>query len=363
MKRLQRKTIAILLAAGMFGGALAAGCARKNPTQEIVATVNGEDIKVLDLRAWMGDPIGSIAMTYIPVGKKKKALDKLIVGWLLAQDVRSRGMDNTPEFREFFQRSERRVRVNALFRKEIGAKLKTDDKAVKAEIARIQETNKKISAEDAAQRASFRISEGQVRKIQEELIATAKKETGATVNQATMGNIAKGEGVPDNAVIASAGEEKILYGDVKKILEGRSPTGESQGRQDLSKNPEVIAKVVDQELNVLALSAYARKQGIEGSDEYKMTRQEEERNILRTLVGQATVRKEVTITDKEVENAYAERSREMVRQGKKIPLSAVREQVRASLRNDKQRQALDDYIAELKKKARITIDNAVLSKV
>jgi len=363
VKKLQRNTIAILLAAGMFGGALAAGCARKDPRQEVVATVNGEDIKVLDLRAWMGDPTGTIAMTYIPVDKKKNALDKLIVGWLLVQEARSRGMDNTPEFRESFQRSEHRVRVNALFRKEIEAKRNNDDKAVKAEIARIRETNKKISAENAAQRASRRISEEQVRKIREGLIATARKETGAALNQVTMGNIGKGEGVPDNAVIASAGEEKILYADVKKMLEGRSPTGESQGLQDLSKNPEVIAKVVDQELNVLALSAYARKQGIEGSDGYKMARQEEERNILRTLFVQAAFRKDVEITDKEVENAYAERSREMVRQGKKIPLSAAREQVRESLQADKRGKAFNDYIAELKKKARITIDNAVLSKV
>jgi hypothetical protein len=363
VKRFQRKTIAILLAAGIVGSAVAAGCARKDARQEVVATVNGEDIKVLDLKAWMGDSIGAIAMTYIPVEKKKKALDQLIVGWLMAQDARSRGMDNTPEFRESFQRSEHRVRVNALFRKEIWEKLKNDDKAVKAEIARIQETNKKISAEAAAQNASRRISERQVLKIREELIATAKKETGATVNQATMGNIGKGESVPDNAVIASAGEEKILYADVKKILEGRSPTGESQGRQDLSKNPEVIAKVVDQELNVLALSAYARKKGIERSDEYKMARQEEERNILRGMVAQAAVRKEVTITEKEVENGTAERSRNIARQGKKIPVSTVREQVRASLQNEKPRKAFDDYIAELKKKARITIDNAVLSKV
>jgi hypothetical protein len=363
VKRPQRKTIAILLAAGIVGGALAAGCARKDARQEVVATVNGEDIKVLDLRAWMGDSIGTIEMTYIPAEKKKKALDHLIVGWLMAQDARSRGMDNTPEFRESFQRSEHRVRVNGLFRKEIGAKLKNDGEAVKAEIARIQETNKKISAEGAAQIASRRVYERQVLKIREELIATAKKETGAAVNQVTMGNIGKGEDVPDNAVIASVGEEKILYGDVKKMLEGMSPTGESQGRQDLSKNPEGIAKVVDQEVTLLALSAYARKKGIEGSDVYKMARQEEERNILRGLVAQAAVRKEVTITEQEVENGTAERSRENVRQGKKIPLSTVREQVRASLLNDKHRQALDDYIAELKKKARITIDNAVLSKV
>lgn len=363
MKRLQRKTIAILLAAGMFGSALAAGCARKDPRLEVVATVNGEDIKVLDLRAWMGDSIGTTEMTYIPVDKKKKALDQLIVGWLMAQDARSRGMDNTPEFRESFQRSEHQVRVNALFRKEIGAKLKNDDKAVKAEIARIQETNRKISAEGAAKIASRRISGRQALKIREDLIAKAKKETGAAVNQATMGKIGKGEDVPDNAVIASVGEEKILYGDIKKMLEGRSPAGESKGLQDLLKNPEVIAKAVDQELNLLALSAYARKQGIEGSDVYKMARQESERNILRGLVARTAVRKEVTITEKEVENGTAERSREMVRQGKKIPLSTVREQVRASLLNDKHRQALDDYIAELKKKARITIDNTVLSKV
>ena len=365
VKRLERKTIAILLAAGIAAGALATGCAKKDVKQEVVATVNGEDIKVGELREFLGSPAGVFAVANIPVEKKKEALDRLISSRLLAQDARSRGLDNTAQFREIFRQNEQGARISALFRKEIEAKVKLDDddKDVQAEVAKLKEAKNAASGADALALAKKTVAENRIRKLQEELIATAKKETGAAVDQAVIDRIGKGESVPDNAVLASAGDEKVLYGDVKKILQGMSSAGGPQGQQDLSKNPSVVANVVNRELVGKALAAYAKKQGIESSDGYKTARQDLERNILISLVADNVVAKDVKVTDKEIEAAYNEHAGEMVQNGKKIPLSAVKEQIRAFLQNDKRRKALDAYIAELKKKAKITVNDAVLAKV
>ncbi len=113
-----------------------------------------------------------------------------------------------------------------------------------------------------------------------------------------------------------------------------------------------------------ALAAYAKKQGVvDGSDGYKSTRQEMERVVLRSMVAEDVAAKNVEVTDKEIEAAYAEHSATMVRDGKKVPLAMVKEQIRAALRNEKGKKAIEAYIAETRKKAKVTVNDAVLPKV
>ena len=57
-----------------------------------------------------------------------------------------------------------------------------------------------------------------------------------------------------------------------------------------------------------ALSAYAKKQGVDGSEGYKSMRQEMERFVLRSMVADNVAAKNVEVTDKEIEAAYAEHS-------------------------------------------------------
>lgn len=363
MNRLQRKSLMLLLAAGIAGGMFVAGCSSKDVRQEAVATVNGDEIKGTELREVFGVPAGVFAVVVIPVEKKKEALDQLVAVSLLAQEGRSRGIDNTPEYKEILQRNDQLVRIKALVRKEIEAKLKVTDEEIKAEIAKVKEANKGISDGDAAIRAVKSVSGSRVQKIQEDLIATAKKETAAAVDPKAVARIGKEENVPDNVVLASAGDEKILYGDVKKILRGMSPGGAPRGQPDLSKNPVLVGNILERELTMLALAAYAKKQGVDGSEGYKSMRKEMERFVLRSLVADNVAAKNVEVTDKEIEAVYAEHSATMVQDGKKIPLAMVKEQIRAALRNEKGTKAIDAYLVELKKKAKITVNDAVLPKV
>jgi len=83
----------------------------------------------------------------------------------------------------------------------------------------------------------------------------------------------------------------------------------------------------------------------------------------RVMMLDNVVSKNAEVTDKEIEAAYAEHSATMVRDGKKVPLAMVKEQIRAALRNQKGEKTVDAYLVELKKKAKITVNDAVLPKV
>jgi len=340
---------------------LVAGCSSKDVRQEAVATVNGDEIKGTELREIFGVPAGVFAIVEIPVEKKKEALDQLVAVRLLAQEGRSRGIDKTPEYKEILERNDQLVRIKALLRKEIEAKLKVTSEEIKAEIAKVKEGNKGISDGDAAMRAVKSVSGSRMQKIQEDLIAAAKKETAAAVDPKAVARIEE-EDIPDNVVLASVGDEKILYSDLKKILRDLSP-GREVGRRDLSNNPALVGNILEREITMRALTAYAKKQGVDGSEGYKSARMEMERFVLRSLVADNVASNNAEITDKEIEEAYAEHSATMVQDGKKIPLAMVKEQIRAALQNEKGQKAINAYNAELRKKAKITVNDAVLPKV
>ena len=363
MNRPQRKFPVLLLAAGIAGGMFVAGCSSKDVRQETVATVNGDPVKVSELREILGVPAGVFAVPEIPAERKKEALDQLVAVRLLAQEGHSRGLDNTSEFKEILRENDPLVRIKALLRKEIEGKLKVTNEEIKAEIGKVKEGSQGISDADAAMAAVKSVSGSRIQKIQEDLIAAAKKETGAAVDNQAVARIGKEANVPDNVVLASVGDEKILYGDVKKILRGLSQGRGAQGQPDFSKNPVLVGNILERELTIRALAAYAKKQGVDGSEGYKSTRQEMERFVLRGLMAENVAGKSAEVTDQEIEAAYAEHSAEMVRDGKKIPLAMVKEQIRGALRNEKGKKVLDAYIAELRKKAKITVNDAVLPKV
>jgi hypothetical protein len=260
----------------------------------------------------------------IPVEKKKEALDQLVVERLLAQDGRSRGIDNTPEYKVTVQQNDQLVRIKALLCKEIEAKLKVTDKDVKAEIAKVKEANKGISGADAAMLAVKSVSESRIRKIQEDLIAAAKKETAAAADNQAVARIGKEGNVPNNGVLA------------------------------------------DRDRTMRALAAYAKKQGVDDSEGYKSMRQEMERSVLRDMVADNVVAKNVEVTDKEIEADFAKKTAGLAPAGTKIPAGMVtmlKERIRAALRNERGKTVIDAYTAELKKKAKITVNDAILPKV
>jgi hypothetical protein len=218
-----------------------------------------------------------------------------------------------------------------------------------------------LSESDAAARAGQAVSDRELRKVEEDLIAAAKKDFPWTVDTALIQKIGKGEKVGDDAALATVGAEKITYGKVRNAL--AAAISGQHGAEELARNPVAIQRVVDQEAMGQALYAYAKKQGLDGSEWLKSVRAEMERGILINLVAEKVAAKGVSVSDKEVEAAYAEHGQMFVREGKKIPLAQVKDQLRAFLENAKRRKILDEYIETLRKSAKITVNEALLPKV
>ena len=348
---------AILAVAVAFGG----GCSTKDAKNETVATVNGDDVKVVELREILGSRGGVVAVTNLPTEKKKEGLDRLVAGRLLAQDARSMGLDNTDAFRTALSGNEKGVWINALLRKEIASKVKIKDSDLRDEAKKMRGADNNLSESDATTRAGQAIAEREIRKVEEELLAAAKKGTPATVDMESIGKVGKGGKTSDDAVLATVGGEKITYGQVRKALQAAAPG--PHGTDGLLTNPVAIQRVVDREAMGVALHAYAKKQGLDGSEELKSVRGEMERAVLINLLVEKVAAKDVSVTDKEIEGAYAEHGPMLVRDGKKIPFAQMKDQLRSFLENAKRRKALDEYVESLRKKAKITINESLLPKV
>jgi hypothetical protein len=346
-----------LLAVGWAG----AGCSKTDIRSETVASANGEDIKVQELREFLGLRGGATSASSVPVQKKKEALDRLIAGRLLAQDARSKGLDKTNEFRGLVKQNEQGVWITALFRKEVSSKLNVSGDEIKAEVKRMQTADNTLSGEMAEIQAGRSVSERKIRKIEQDLIAAARKEFPATIDEEMVGRIVKGEKVTEDAVLASAGEDEVRYGDVKKIL--RNISVGMHGGQDFSGNPVAIKQVLDREITGRALANYARKQGIEGSRWMKSVLQDMERSILIDLLARQEMAEGAKVTDDEIAEAYKEHPEMFVRNGKKIPLSQVKDELRGFLQNERRRKTIETYIEELKEKADIMVNEKVLVQV
>jgi len=337
------------------------GCATKNVREETVATVDGDPIKVSEMREFLGFRGGAVAASQVPTEKKKEALDRLVSGRLIARDARARGLDNTEEFRTAVAQNEQGIWITALFRKELAAQGKAPETEVAAEAKKLRESDKNLSEADAAARAAQAVSDRKTRKLEEDLVAAARKETPVTVDTELVQRIGKGESVGDNAVLATAGGEKVTYSQAKELL--RQMSQGAHGGQDLFRNPVAIERVVDREATGRALYNYAKKQGLDGSEWLKAVRGDMERTILINLVAERVVAVEVPVTDKEIADAYAEHGQMFVRDGKKVPLKDVKGQIRAFLENSKRKKSFEEYLEGLKKKGKVTVNEEVLAKV
>lgn len=337
------------------------GCSKPDVGGEIIASVDGDDIKAQELREFLGVRGAGAQASEVPVEKKREALDRLIAGRLLAREARAKGLDNTEEFRHAAKVNEETVLISALFQKEAASKVKVSKGDIKEQAKKLIAADKTLSEDNATLRAGRLAAESQIRKIEEDLIAAARKETPATVNEAEVGKLAKGEKLADETVLATVGGGKITYGEVKALL--RRVPGGTHGGQDLSTNAVAVTRMLDRETIGRALVAHAKKQGIEGSEWEKSARANMQRSVLIDMIAEKEFGKGTAVSDKEVAEAYAQHGQMFVRDGKKIPLAEIREQIRAFLQNEKRKKALDSYIGDLKKKAKITVKEGLLSKV
>ncbi len=85
--------------------------------------------------------------------------------------------------------------------------------------------------------------------------------------------------------------------------------------------------------------------------------------MLIDMVAEKETGKTTAVSDKDVAEAYSQHGEMFVRDGKKIPFKEIKEQIRAFLERDKRKKALEEYVGELKKKAKITVNEGLFPKV
>lgn len=358
VKRSVSPAVVMLAAVALFG---MLGCSRPEGKNEAVARVNGDAINVVELREFLGIRGGAAPAVGVSMERKKEALDRLIAGRLLEQDARAAGLDNTDEFRDVARSSETSALIAALFRKEFASQAKASNDEIQAEAKKMMASDNALSKAQADARAGATVSDRRMRKLEEELVAAATKEFSTRILQETVDRIAKGENVPDDAVLATAAADNVTYGDVKKTL--KKVGGSMHGAQDMARNPMVVVRLVNREATGKALAAFAKRQGVEGSEWHKAARRDIDRSILIELLAARIVKDEAIVTDQEIAAAYNEHSEMFVREGKKLPLKMVQEQLRGFLRNEKRKAAITARIEELKKKAKIAVNEKVLGEV
>ena len=353
-----RSALSLAVVVAAFG---VLGCSKPQAKNETVAEVNGDAIKITELREFLGVRGGLTAVAGVTQEQKKEALDRLIAGRLLAQDARAQGLDNTAEFRNFLKKSEQSALITALFRKEVAAKGIGSKDDTQAEAKKMKAADNTLSDNNANVRAQRSVSEAKIRKIQQDLIAAANKEFPSEIVQPMVNRIVQGEKVPDDAVLGTAAGDNVTYGYVKAQLE--QGAGRMQGIEDIVRNPVAINRVLTREMTGRSLAAYAKKQGIEGTEWIKSSRSDIERSILIDLLAAKVLEKEAMATDKEVEVYFKEHAEMFVQHGKKVPFKVIKEQLRGFLQNEKRKSAMNAYIEELKKKAKITVNEKVLGDV
>lgn len=348
--------LSVLLSLMIGGG----GCAGKDSREETVAIVDGNPITVAELREFLGIRGSGATAVTVPLERKREALDRLIGGRLIAGRARSLGLDNTDEFREEVKRNGQGVLITAFFRMHV-AEMKLPVDEVEAEAKRIRAADNTLTEEVARSQAEQAIVQRGLRKVEEDMIAGARKAFPPVVDNALTGKIASGETVADNAVLATVAGDPVTYGEVKRLLAGM--TGGMHGSQDLTRNPVAISRMLDREATGKAIYAHAKQQGIEGSKWEKQVRDDMERSILIDLIAEKEILKDTEVTDKEVKASYEEHAQMFLRDGKRIPFAQVKGQIRQFLENNKRKKALEDYVEELRKKSKVTVNEAILPQV
>lgn len=365
---MKRNTCSNSLKAAAFVVALAlsAGCSSKgggNSLKDVVATVNGDTITVMEVREAVGIP-GGIASAGAMADKeqKKKIVEQLAEARLVAQEARAQGLDKDPKFAAGIKEGESAIIVRTLFRKELDAKGKNTEAEVETAVKELMSKDKALKANDARARAIQSVVTAKLNKIQEELTAAARKSFPEKIDGAVIARIAKGESVPDDATLGQVGSEKITYGEAKALV-ARVAAANGQGGKDFSRDEKALGSVISQELSNRALVAYARQQGGDKGPWYVLDHSSLENAVLIGLLAEKKIFAGIKIGEAEIKAAYEEHKDMFNKGGKPVALAAVREQIESFLTDQKRKKAVADFVAPLKAKGKVSIDEAAFGKI
>jgi hypothetical protein len=356
------KSSLLIGVAALAASVLVSGCSSEEAINETVATINGNRVSVMEVREASGIPGGLVSASMLDKDQKKKVIDQIAETRILAQEARTMGLDNSPEFKEAVQVGEAGIVIKGLFRKELDAKGKKIESEIETAAKALTAKDKNLKPADARFRAGQTVFGEKLNLVQKEVTEAANKAFPQKVDGAVLNKIAAGEKVSDDTVVGTAGTEKLTYGQTKALME-KATQGMKHAGKDFSKDPKALASVIGQDLANRSLLAYAKQQGGDKGRWHELDRSLLENSVLIGILAEKVIFKDVSVSDKEIESAYGEHKDMFMKDGKLLPLAEVRPQIANFLQNDKKRKAVEAFLAPLKAKAKITITESMLSKI
>ena len=103
----------------------------------------------------------------------------------------------------------------------------------------------------------------------------------------------------DSEVIAQVGDEKIIFGDLNNLIRMMPPT-----YQAMFSNVEQMNKLLERQIDNMLFAQEARRLKIDENPEVRYKLEEFTKGILTQALIEETVNKNVTVTDKEIEEYY-----------------------------------------------------------
>ncbi len=182
---------------------------------------------------------------------------------------------------------------------------------------------------------------------------------------------------PSGGVVAKVNETVITKEDVMRKLETLPPYA-----QQFFQGSEGMKRLVDELVKTEILYAEAKKKGLDKEKEYreqveefkkeyqtqlerlqkeyKASVEEFQKIAAIRLLLKRELSKEIEVTEKEVRDFY-ERNKESLRQGGRIlEYDAVKDMIRETLIENKQAEAFNKYVDELRKQYTVTINEKEL---
>ena len=152
-------------------------------------------------------------------------------------------------------------------------------------------------------------------------------------------------GSPDGLVIAKVGDEEIMFGDLNNLIRMMPPS-----YQAMFSNVDQMNKLLERQIDNILFAQEARRLKVDENPEVRYKLEEFTKGILTQALIEETVNKNVTVTDREIEEYYNQ-NKEEFQVPEKIKVShiliAVSSDAPENVKAEKKAQA-EEICAKLK---------------
>ncbi len=278
-----------------------------------LATVNGENISVKDLREFLGVRAGAHRVFGVPRARMKSALESIIAGRLLASEGRKKGYDKDKAFMKRYEDAKNDLYISSLFREKVGNVVTVTEGQIKDESKKIMEKEKKISEAEALQKATEGLYDKQFKESDNIIVAKAQKKISMKIKDETLKKISSGKTLVDSTAVATVNGDAVTYGEVKEELGNVAGHNVSGLVKDVNALKAILKRISIKR----GLLSYAMKEKVDERETFSQLKKNFENSLLVSLFIEKDLRKGLKVTVEEAKKEYDSHP-EMFIQGEQV---------------------------------------------